>query len=506
MVAITDTLMLSTDKAAMPRLAVLLACLVVGYMMWSVIYNLFFSPLRKVPGPILWAISPIPQGLSQCFGSPHIKIRELHQKYGDVVRTGPKSVSLLNHDAWRQVIGHRKAGQPENLKEASVFQAVPNSIIAADSENHSRIRRVLANGFSAQSMIKQESLISVYIDLFFDRLREHHLKGKPVDVVKWFNYVTFDVIGDLAFGEPFGCLENSDYHSWVAMIFQQFKEVQVLAQLQIAYPTLSAAISPILQKFAAKKIRTHNELVELKVAKRLALQSERPDFMDAMIAPGPDGKQKLSLRELQDNASVLIVAGSETTATSLCGITSLLCAYPEVQTKLREEVLSEFSSESEITLLSVQKLKYMTAVIDEGLRVYPAAPASMPRLIHQGGATICDTYLPQGTLVDIWHWSMYHSENNFTLPESFIPERWLGDPRFENDHKDAFQPFSVGGRNCLGRNLAYAEMRLILARLVWNYDLSLVNEADRDWVKGQKMWVLWDKPALQIHLERRKDQ
>ncbi|KAI1652281.1 cytochrome P450 monooxygenase [Daldinia loculata] len=506
MVAITDTLMLSTDKPVMPRLAALLACLVLGYMMWAVIYNLFFSPLRKVPGPILWAISPLPQGLTQCFGTPHKTILALHQKYGDVVRTGPKSVSLLNHDAWRQVYGHRKAGQPENPKEPSFFQAISHSVVAADSENHTRIRRVLAGGFSAQSMIKQESLIGGYIDLFFERLREHHLSGKPIDVVKWFNYLTFDVIGDLAFGEPFGCLENSNYHTWVAMVFEQFKEIQMLAQLRRAYPTLNAAISPILQTFAAKKIRAHDELVEIKVDKRLALQSERPDFMDAMTAPGPDGKQKLSLKELQHNASVLIVAGSETTATTLCGITSLLCAHPRVLAKLRDEVLSAFSTEAEITLVSVQRLKYMTAVIDEGLRIYPAAPASAPRLIHQGGATICDTYLPQGTIVDIWHWPMYHSESNFALAESFIPERWLGDPRFANDNKDAFQPFSTGGRNCLGRNLAYAEMRLILARLVWNYDISFVNEADKDWVKDQQMWVLWDKPPLNIHLERRKDQ
>lgn len=240
---------------------------------------------------MLWAISPIPYALANCSGTPHISIRALHQKYGDVVRIGPKAVSLLNHDAWRQVFGHRKAGQPENEKEPSFFSSIPNSVVAANSKNHTRIRRTIANGFSAQSMIKQESLISGYVDLFFERLREHHLSGKPVDVVKWFNYMTFDVIGDLAFGEPFGCLENSTYHTWVAMVFDQFREIQMLAQLRRAYPTLNAAISPIIMKFAAKKMQEHNELVEIKVDKRLALQSERHDFMDAMTALGPDGKQ-----------------------------------------------------------------------------------------------------------------------------------------------------------------------------------------------------------------------
>ncbi|EMR64619.1 putative trichothecene c-15 hydroxylase protein [Eutypa lata UCREL1] len=349
----------------------------------------------------------------------------------------------------------RDPGQPENLKEPSFFQEVPHSVIAADSENHSRLRRVLANGFSAQSMIKQEYLIKGYIDLFFERMEEHHLSGKPVDVVKWYNYTTFDVIGDLAFGEPFDCLENSNYHTWVAMIFEQFKDAQMIGQLRRAYPALNVAIGPIVRFFAGKKIREQEELVEIKVDKRLALRSERPDFIDVMTAPGPDGKSKLSLKELQQNANLLIVAGSETTATTLCGVTSLLCTHPQVFAKLKEEVSSAFSTEAEITLLSVQKLKYMTAVIDE---------------------------------------------------ESFIPERWLGDPRFTNDKKDAFQPFSTGARNCVGKNLAYAEMRLILARLVWNYDISLANEADKDWTRNQQMWALWDKPPLNIRLERRKDQ
>ena len=259
-------------------------------MLWAIVYNLFVSPLRKVPGPILWAISPFHQALMQCTGTPHRTIRALHQKYGDVVRTGPRSVSVLNHDAWRQVYGHRKAGQPENLKEPSFFQEVPHSVIAADSENHSRLRRVLANGFSAQSMIKQEYLIKGYIDLFFERVEEHHLSGKPVDVVKWYNYTTFDVIGDLAFGEPFDCLENSNYHTWVAMIFEQFKDAQMIGQLRRAYPALNVAIGPIVRFFAGKKIREQEELVEIKVDKRLALRSERPDFIDVMTAPGPDGK------------------------------------------------------------------------------------------------------------------------------------------------------------------------------------------------------------------------
>lgn len=89
------------------------------------------------------------------------------------------------------------------------------------------------------------------------------------------------------------------------------------------------------------------------------------------------------------------MAGSETTATALSGATHLLCANPGVLAKLTEEVRSAFSSEQEITLLSVQKLKYMLAVLDESIRMFPPVPSMSPRVVHKGGDVFCDTFLPE---------------------------------------------------------------------------------------------------------------
>lgn len=100
--------------------------------------------------------------------------------------------------------------------------------------------------------------------------------------------------------------------------------------------------------------------------------------------------------QIRINASLLIIAGSETTATALSGATYLLGTNPDALTKVTDEVRSAFSSEQEITLLSVQKLKYMLAVLDETLRIFPPAPGTSPRTVHQGGRIICDTFLPEG--------------------------------------------------------------------------------------------------------------
>lgn len=99
--------------------------------------------------------------------------------------------------------------------------------------------------------------------------------------------------------------------------------------------------------------------------------------------------------KLRINASLLIIAGSETTATLLSGVTYLLTTNPEALRKLTEEVRSAFQTEEEIDFTSVSSLQYMLACLDEALRIYPPAPLGLPRQTPKGGATIAGHYVPE---------------------------------------------------------------------------------------------------------------
>ncbi|KAF5024602.1 hypothetical protein F66182_3365 [Fusarium sp. NRRL 66182] len=477
--------------------------LVPVYFVWRAVHNLYFHPLSHIPGPKLWAISPIPFALSEASGFGHKKMVKLHIKYGNIVRVSPNSVNVSDPSAWKDIYGHRKAGTLENSKQAEFFSDMPDSIIGSvETEEHARQRRILSRGFSAQAMANQESLIRRYVDLLFENLHSFADRQEAIDVVDWYNYTTFDVIGDLAFGSPFGCLESANYHSWVALVFGAVKQKHYMRQIQRVLPWFNALLAPLFQRMFAKDIVQNRELTETKVHQRLALGTERPDFMQSMI--GSDGQRKMTMKQLYDNADILILAGSETTATALSAITSLLCTHPHVLEKMRAEVDSSFETEEDITLLSVQKLKYMMVVIDETLRIYPPASAGVPRTINPHGQMVAGTYLPPNVLAYVQHWVTYHDPANFALPESFIPERWEGtDPRCVNDKKGAFEPFSYGSRNCIGKNLAYAEMRLILSRLIWNFDFKLFDPKDKDWIYDQYMYGLWEKPPLKVYLSHR---
>ena len=100
--------------------------------------------------------------------------------------------------------------------------------------------------------------------------------------------------------------------------------------------------------------------------------------------------------EMFNNASVLVLGGSDTTATTLSSATYLLLTHPAVYEKLKHEIRTTFTDTSEITLFSVSQLKYMFAVLDEAMRIYPPVPQPLVRVTPVGGGTVCGKHIPQG--------------------------------------------------------------------------------------------------------------
>ncbi|KAK2035890.1 cytochrome P450 [Colletotrichum somersetense] len=470
---------------------------VAGLLLW-ILYNVTLHPLSKYPGPKLWAATRIPYALMVIRGDEHKTMLALHKRYNaDVVRVSPNQLSYQHPDAWKDIMGHRSGGRSEeNGKDPDRVDRNNYHIISADRHDHARYRRVLSHGFSAKSMQEQQPLIKDYIDLLIKRLCGLASKG-PVDMVAWYNFTTFDIIGDLSFGESFGCLADSDYHPWIRSIFQNVKMI-TLNNLSRSFQVLQPLLRMFIPRSLVEKGMAHNSFVRAKVDQRMALGMSRPDFAEAMLRKGSE-VSPLTQEEIYQNTGILIIAGSETTATALSGATYNLATHPEVLDRLYEEVRSSFASEDEIDLLSTAKLSYLHAVIEETLRIYPPVPGSLPRRTPPEGANILGQWVPGNITIGIGQWALYHNEKYFSRPFEFHPERWLGDPAFAGDSLDAVKPFHIGPRNCLGMNLAYAEMRMILARIVWTFDLCL-DEGARGWPDHQTNYAIWNKPPLMVHL------
>jgi cytochrome P450 len=145
--------------------------------------------------------------LAYCYhllhGTLPFDILALHKRYGPVVRIAPDELAFADATAWKDIMGHRAGGgEPfeKNTKFYRPFDFLPVDIVNAPREEHALLRRTMAHGFSDRSMREQQPIIKGYVDLLISRLKENCTKGK-VDIMAWYNYTTFDVIGDLAFGE-----------------------------------------------------------------------------------------------------------------------------------------------------------------------------------------------------------------------------------------------------------------------------------------------------------------
>ncbi|KAI1433355.1 cytochrome P450 [Xylaria sp. CBS 124048] len=485
--------------------------LYVVYLTCRVIYNVFFHPLRHFPGPLSHAMTVLPRTKYQIDGSLPFHIGELHRRYGSVVRIAPDELAFSSPQAWHDIYGHtHKKNNVNNVNNNTsappelpkydgfynIFDHLPTSILNSRYQEHGVLRRQLAHGFSDRSMREQEPIIGSYVDLLVARLQCAVQKTSRQNLREWYTWTTFDLIGDLSFGVQggFDCLKKTDNHPWVQLIattVSQGSIVQALCRLGLQQPMTWLSKSGIL---ADDK---HRAIVYEKLGQRLQ-SGERPDFMEGLITH----REELGLTHgrLAMTASLLILAGSETTATLLSGATFFLTTYPDILEKLVHEVRTSFKSGDEITLTSVGGLTYMLACLNESLRCYPPIASGLPRQVPEGGATIDGKFVPEGTIVSVFQWAVNHDENLWTEPETFAPDRWLGHPRYKDDRLDAMQPFGVGPRNCIGRTLAYAEMRLILAKIVYYFDISMAEES-RDWLRYQKAYNVWDKPALHIHMK-----
>ncbi|KAH8658506.1 cytochrome P450 [Xylariales sp. PMI_506] len=465
------------------------------------IYQAFFHPLVKIPGPRIYAFSDFPYLYHVLRGEWPQTLKKLHDKYGPVVRFTSRDVSFSTPNAWKDIYGHKNNAEMNYGKDPMFYRPpIPGKshLVNCSEEDHKRMRRLLSHAFSEKALRGQEDVMKTYIDLLITKLAEISDEGQAVDIVQWYNFTTFDLIGDLAFGEPFGCLKSGGYHPWVAMLFDTIKFL-ALAQVFRRHPYLQPLALFLMPRRVIKSTAEHWKLTEETALRRLETgNTEREDFMSYILRHNDE--KGLTTREIIENANILIVAGSETTATLLSGATFKLLMNPEAYGKLVNEVRNSFTSEDEITIQAVGNLKYLSAVFEESFRMYPPVPIGMPRVVPKCGDFVDGYWIPGNTAVSVPQWTANQSEHYWFEPQRFIPERWLGDPRFDGDVKGVLNPFSVGPRNCIGRNLAYAEMRLILTRLLWNFDLELMPES-KNW-DNQKIYSLWQKGSLKVKLTR----
>ena len=185
----------SLIASAIPKpitLLYLLTSPAILYITITTIYNIFFHPLAKYPGPLLARASRLWYLISLVKGDLSNDIAVAHSRYGDVMRIAPDELCFLDPAAWKDIYSHR-AGKPEMVKDPVFYAGIlsRNSILDAPRDRHGEMRRLLSHGFSASALREQYPIIESYVQLLVDQLAAACDNGKKsLDIVSWWNVST----------------------------------------------------------------------------------------------------------------------------------------------------------------------------------------------------------------------------------------------------------------------------------------------------------------------------
>ncbi|KAI1854401.1 hypothetical protein JX265_012435 [Neoarthrinium moseri] len=419
---------------------------------------------------------------------------------GPVVRVAPNELSFIADGAWEDIYGFQKTGP--NFEKSPLFIGAVNNlnghtgISLAPNESHTRQRKALSAPFTNQALLQQQEILLLHVHKLIEVFKKMAASGQPANMANWYTFTTFDMIGDLCFAEPSGVWMMS------AVWDQAIRRVAGIDTL--LHKLLVKLVVPAT---AANWRVTHFKNSREKTLKRLAdPDREHPDLIQHILKN--EGSRKgLSQTEIILNMVLFISAGSETTANLMTGWTYFMVANPDILKRVTAEIRAAFPSEDNIRWEAVKNLPYLDATLNEALRLFSPAPANQQRIVPKGGATIDGHYLPEGTTVAVAPWAAVRSPLHFSDPEKFDPERWLGHKRYAHDKFHASQPFSLGPRGCIGKNLSWFEMRLILTHLLWNFDIAV---ADSEVARASKKrwddndmdaYQTWMKPDLWVSLK-----
>lgn len=203
-------------------------------------------------------------------------------------------------------------------------------------------------------------------------------------------------------------------------------------------------------------------------------------FYHLLNGRDPETGQGYSTGDLACESVLLIVAGSQSTSGALAAAVFYLAHNPDKLAKLKAELHDNFKGEQEIRYTvggNLIMLPYLRACIDESMRLTPPTPGHLPReVLAKEGLHVDGNWFPKGTTVGTSAYAIHRNKAYFSDPYRFWPERWIDDTRFqaEREHEASpFNAFSAGSTGCIGKQLAYMELSLAIARLAWRFDFNI---------------------------------
>ncbi|QLE57370.1 cytochrome P450 [Nostoc sp. TCL26-01] len=338
-----------------------------------------------------------------------------------------------------------------------------NSLILLDGDRHQRQRQLLTPPFHGERMRAYGQTIRNITQQVMDEWQI----GKPFNIRTSMQEITMRVILRVVFGVDEGSL------------FQELRELLTDLLDFMGSPLVSTTFFfSFLQKDLGawspwgkmvRLIHRIDQLIYTLIAeRRTESEQNRQDILSLLISARYDDGQPMSDAELRDELMTMLVAGHETTASALTWAFYWVDQLPAVREKLSTE-LDTINTNTEPN--DIAKLPYLTAVCQETLRFYPIVINAFFRQVKKP-IKIMGYELPKGTIISPSIYLAHHREAVYPQSKQFRPERFLA----KQFSPYEYLPFGGGNRRCIGLAFAQYEMKIVLATILSQFQLSLVKK------------------------------
>ncbi|KAJ5737491.1 uncharacterized protein N7483_002616 [Penicillium malachiteum] len=448
-------------------------------LMTRVIYRVYFHPLRNIPGPKLAAAT----GLYEFYfnvikrGKFIWEIERLHEIYGPIIRISPREVHIKDPEFFEEIYAPPSRPREKYSVFVKQFDIDHTAFTSVSAEAHRECRTPLNKFFSKSAITKIEPTIQRHLDILCGHIKSAFPSGRVVNLDSGFAGLMSDVIHEYMLGYHSGNLDTEDFNEHVR---DGLNGILRLSHLNFFLPLMKLMKiipMPVLKvlnpfAYAAQEMKCRiRECVLGFLSGKTDITKGAP-VIKSVIDQLPahlQGSQRLT-----DETFSLLNAATETTSRALSVAFFHIISNESIKIKLREELQSVMPTpDSHPTWDQLKQLPFLSGVVNECIRMSTGVAARSPRIAPNEALVYGEYIIPPGTPVsEIVHF-IVHDPVIFPEPHSFDPERWIRAAE-KGERLDRYLVnFSKGTRNCLGINLAYAELYITIARLVREFDFTL---------------------------------
>ncbi|KAH9907041.1 cytochrome P450 [Xylariomycetidae sp. FL2044] len=465
-----------------------------------VVYNLYFHPLARFPGPWYAAVTSLVPALISLRRVEPEWLLGLVKKYGTKkpIRIAPTLLMFPKPDDIKDIYWDPNCNLKAELYGTGAL-GPPSLFATLDGEKHRQLRKALGGSQWTIGYLKNtwEPKIDELILLFVEKMTELAEARQEVVICDKVAEFAADTLTMLAFSEPWGFIRNGRDERSFLKSWREGLNYFGLAGRWKSYrdyilksPTLAPYFLPkVSDKFGVGYLAFHADqqvtLREQKMAEADAnggWRMDNPDLLQYCLDARFSDGSPLTAVQKRAHTTLLIQAGADTTGTGMGSTLRFLLTHPATLKKARDEIATADRAGRLSHPISYEEsrnhLRFFSACIKESLRLQPPVTNLFARVAPAGGKSVGGVFVPGGTEITTVAYVVQRDPELYAPdPEVFRPERWL-EPGRDSELDAAAFSFGMGPRICLGKDVAYLEMWKLLPQIVRDFDLELLSAGE----------------------------